>query len=84
MELMLSRELAFERIFPAIDVFRSGTRKEELILSPEEMKAANLIRNHAAKNKDQAATKEIIHTFNMTGSNEQLIELLSKPTVKSA
>lgn len=84
MELMLSRELAFERIFPAIDVFRSGTRKEELILSPEEMQAANLIRNHAAKNKDQAATKEIIHTFNMTGSNEQLIELLSKPTVKSS
>lgn len=84
MELMLSRELAFERIFPAIDVFRSGTRKEELILSPEEMQAANLIRNHAAKNKDQAATKEIIHTFNMTGSNEQLIELLSKPTVRAA
>ena len=84
MELMLSRELAFERIFPAIDVFRSGTRKEELILSPEEMQAANLIRNHAAKNKDQVATKEIIHTFNMTGSNAQLIELLSKPTVKSA
>lgn len=84
MELMLSRELAFERIFPAIDVFRSGTRKEELILSSEEMQAANLIRNHAAKNKDQAATKEIIHTFNMTGSNEQLIELLSKPTVKSS
>ncbi len=84
MELMLSRELAFERIFPAIDVFRSGTRKEELILTPEEMQAANLIRNHAAKNKDQAATKEIIHTFNMTGSNEQLIDLLSKPTVKAS
>ncbi len=83
MELMLSRELAFQRIFPAIDVFRSGTRKEELILSEDELKAANLMRNHAAKTKDQA-TQEIIHTFEITPSNDQLMTLLAKPTVKTA
>ncbi len=81
MELMLSRELAFERIFPAIDVFRSGTRKEELLLSQEEIQAANLMRNHASKAKDQA-TKEIIQTLNMTESNEQLMTLLSQPMAK--
>lgn len=85
MELVLSREIAFQRIFPAIDIFRSGTRKEELLLNQEEIKSANLMRTHATKaGKDQwQATQDVIHSFEMTPSNEELVDLLVSPNASN-
>jgi transcription termination factor Rho len=44
MELILERKLADKRIFPAVDISRSGTRKEELLLDPEELKRVWILR----------------------------------------
>ena len=77
MELVLSRDLAFRRVFPAIDVLRSGTRREDLLLTKDELKAAELIRRHAAGLEDKA-TEDVIKTFKVSESNDELVSLLSK------
>jgi|GEM_PF-1191963 hypothetical protein len=46
MEIHLSRKLSELRIFPAIDIYKSGTRKDNLLLTEEEMQTANLIREN--------------------------------------
>lgn len=77
MELILSRDLAFRRIYPAIDVLRSGTRREELLLSRDELKASELIRRHAA-GMEEKATEDVIKTFKVASSNDEIVSLLSK------
>lgn len=77
MELILSRDLAFRRIYPAIDVLRSGTRREELLLTRDELKASELIRRHAA-GMEEKATEDVIKTFKVASSNDEIVSLLSK------
>ena len=70
MELHLERKLANRRIFPAIDIINSGTRKEELLLSPEVLKKAYLLR----KNIDsESSTEELIKLLGRTVSNEEFL-----------
>lgn len=78
MELVLSRDLAFQRIYPAIDILRSGTRKDDLLLTPEEIKAANVIRSHA-RNNEEKATEDVIKSFQVSSNNETLVNLLNAP-----
>lgn len=77
MELVLSRDLAVRRIFPAIDVMKSGTRRDELLLSKDELKASEMIRRHAAGLEDKA-TEDVIKTFKVTKTNDELVGLLAK------
>lgn len=77
MELILSRDLAFRRIYPAIDVLRSGTRREELLLTRDELKASELIRRHAA-GMEEKAMEDVIKTFKVASSNDEIVSLLSK------
>lgn len=82
MELILSRDLAFKRIYPAIDVLRSGTRKEELLLTKDELKAEEIIRRHAsAAGSEDRATEDVIKTLKVSDTNEELVRMLaaSKP-----
>jgi transcription termination factor Rho len=68
MELHLDRKLANRRIYPAIDIISSGTRKEELLLSADTLKKAYLLR----KNIDsESATDELIKLLKQTKSNEE-------------
>ncbi|NBV41254.1 transcription termination factor Rho [bacterium] len=70
MELHLDRKLANRRIFPAIDIINSGTRKEELLLSEDVLKKAYLLR----KNIDsESATEELIKILRQTKSNEEFL-----------
>ena len=70
MELHLDRKLANRRIFPAIDIVNSGTRKEELLLSEETLKKAYLLR----KNIDSdSATEELIKLLGHSKSNEEFL-----------
>ncbi len=70
MELHLDRKLANRRIFPAIDIINSGTRKEELLLPDEVIKKAYLLR----KNIDSdSATEELIKILKQTKSNEEFL-----------
>ncbi|MEY8381280.1 transcription termination factor Rho [Ileibacterium valens] len=77
MELVLSRDLAVRRIFPAIDVMKSGTRRDELLLSKDELKASEMIRRHAAGLEDKA-TEDVIKTFKVAKTNDELVGLLAK------
>ncbi|MGN1061109.1 MAG: transcription termination factor Rho [Candidatus Coproplasma sp.] len=68
MEITLSRSMAERRIFPAIDVRLSGARKEELLLSEEELKASAAIRSLLSKNLSE---EELYSSMNKTENNAQ-------------
>jgi transcription termination factor Rho len=73
-ELVLSRELAERRIFPAIDLTASATRREELLLSPEALEASHIIRRQLARLSPVEAMNELLTLMRQTRSNEELIE----------
>lgn len=78
MELHLDRDLSEKRIFPAIDIKKSGTRKEELLLRQEELAAMWHIRRGLSSEKSQEAVEKIIDLIENTKSNEEFINLISK------
>ncbi len=73
MELVLERKIAERRIFPAIDVKRSGTRKEELLLSDEEMELNWNLRNAFSEYNPVETMQLISDTMRKTKSNEDLL-----------
>ncbi|HEX2953156.1 MAG TPA: transcription termination factor Rho [Bacillota bacterium] len=78
MELHLDRKLADRRIFPAIDIIRSGTRKEELLLSPKELETTWVLRK-VLSNLGPAETMELVlDRLTHTKSNEDLMDLILK------
>ena len=78
MEIHLDRQLAELRIYPAIDVKRSGTRREELLLSKNELNAVWKIRRELAKKHITVATQELIEGIKKTKSNKVLTDLFEK------
>ncbi len=72
MEIHLSRELSERRIFPAIDLYKSGTRKEELLLSEKELKAVYKLRKILSERDD--ATDSLIEMIKKTKDNNDLME----------
>ncbi|MDH7497161.1 MAG: transcription termination factor Rho [Syntrophomonadaceae bacterium] len=75
MELVLDRKLADRRIFPAIDLKRSGTRKEELLLSPEEMELMWKLRRMFASYQTVETMEIMIDTLKKTRSNQDLVRV---------
>jgi transcription termination factor Rho len=85
MELHLDRRLAERRIFPAIDIHRSGTRREELLLSENDLKQVHLLRRMmsmiAADSINSAETTErILERMRKTKTNAEFLAGLSKET----
>ena len=76
MELKLDRSLQEKRVFPAIDILRSGTRREETLLSPKELEAVWNIRKRTNSSNLQSMTEELLHMLIKTKSNDQLVEQL--------
>ena len=76
MELHLDRNIAEMRIFPAINVKKSSTRKDELLYSQDEKKKIDKLRNKISGLTDVEATKNIISLLKKTKTNEELIEKL--------
>ena len=76
MELILSRKLQEKRIFPAIDIVKSGTRKENLLLSPKEQAAVNIIRKNLANSIRDEATDNLINMFIKTKDNASLVDII--------
>lgn len=74
-ELVLSRELADRRIFPAIDLKASATRKEELLLSETALVLSRALRNKLASAPPAEAMEELLGAMRRTKSNQELIEL---------
>jgi len=72
-ELVLSRELADRRIFPAIDLRASATRKEELLLSPEALRLSRAMRRQLSSSHPADAMDELLRVMRQTRSNDELI-----------
>ncbi|MFQ5669591.1 MAG: transcription termination factor Rho [Acidobacteriota bacterium] len=73
MELILDRRLAERRLFPAIDISRSGTRKEEKLYDPTEMQAIHLLRRAFAKMDPLSAMEKLLDRLSKTASNKDFL-----------
>ncbi len=76
MEVVLDKSLSEKRIFPAIDVKKSGTRKEELLLSKDELEAVYKLRQAFASSSTSEMTERIMATLSKTKNNEEFIRLI--------
>lgn len=82
MELILSRKLQEQRVFPAINIAKSGTRREDLLLTPKELEVSRIIHRSLNGLRSEEATDRIIHLFAHTKNNSQLVSLiLQKKTI---
>jgi transcription termination factor Rho len=80
MELLLDRKLSEKRIFPSIDLRKSGTRREEFLFDPEELEAVWQIRRNFDKFNNTEIIERFIDTLISTESNKELIGLINKDT----
>ncbi|MGZ3680658.1 MAG: transcription termination factor Rho [Ktedonobacterales bacterium] len=78
MELHLSRELAQRRLFPAVDAVKSGTRREEMLLSPDELRAATALRRRLADLPTAQATQQLLSVMERTPSNSALLQAIEQ------
>ncbi|KAB3534757.1 transcription termination factor Rho [Alkaliphilus pronyensis] len=78
MELHLDRKLSEKRIFPALDINKSGTRREELLLSQQELETIWSIRRAMSNNSVQDVTEKIISSLVETKSNYMFVEMFKK------
>ncbi len=76
MELHLDRKLSDKRVFPAVDMLRSGTRREELLLTEAELDGEMLVRRVLSGGKGQEMTEQIIGLMGKTSSNAEFFEKL--------
>ena len=82
MELILDRKLSEKRIFPAIDITQSGTRREDLLLDSDELGASYIIRKEMNGMRKEDAVEQILNLFSRTKSNKEFIQQVSKIRVK--
>ena len=78
MEMVLDRKLSEKRVFPAIDIPKSGTRREDLLLSPEEMQGINIMRKALNGLKPEEAVEKILDMFVHTKNNKEFIDTIQK------
>ena len=78
MELHLDREMQERRIFPAIDINKSGTRREELLMTKEELAAIWTMRREMSNRPPAEVTQEIVDNLSMTKCNKDFIEIIRK------
>lgn len=78
MELVLDRKLQEKRVFPAIDIAKSGTRREDLLLSSDELEAVEIMRRALNGMKADEAVENILNMFSRTKNNQELIQQIRK------
>ena len=78
MELVLDRKVAEKRVFPAIDIPKSSTRREDLLLNPEEQQAMDNIRKALNGMKADDAVETILNLFARTRTNEEFVQNAKK------
>jgi transcription termination factor Rho len=83
MEVHLDRSLSEKRVFPAIDVNKSGTRRDELLLSAEEYNTVNLIRKNLSNLTTADLTERLLNQMMRTKNNKEFIEIINKTLSKS-
>ncbi len=78
MEMVLDRKLSERRVFPAIDIPKSGTRREDLLLDEEELEAINVIRKAFNGLKPEEAVEKVLDMFVRTRSNREFVQMVKK------
>ena len=78
MEMVLDRKLSEKRMFPAIDIPKSSTRREDLLLSGEEQEAMNVMRKALNSLKPEEAVDKILDMFSKTRSNNEFVQMVKK------
>ncbi|MCD7806259.1 MAG: transcription termination factor Rho [Lachnospiraceae bacterium] len=78
MEIILDRKLSEKRIFPAIDIPKSGTRREDLLLSKEEQEAVTMLRRGLNGMKPDEAVDRILDLFSHTRNNAEFVQIVKK------
>jgi transcription termination factor Rho len=73
MEIHLDRKLSEKRIFPAIDIYKSGTRRDDLLLSPDEMDAVYIIRKMLGNGNPAEITEQLIAMLEKTENNKEFV-----------
>lgn len=81
MELFLDRKLQERRVFPAIDLARSGTRREDLLLTPDEQEAVTNMRRALVGMRAEEAGENILNMFAHTKNNRDLVMMLRKSRI---
>ena len=78
MELVLDRKLSEKRVFPAIDIQKAGTRREDLLLSPEEQETVYNMRKALNGLKPDEAVENILNMFSRTANNAEFVQMMKK------
>lgn len=78
MELVLDRKLSEKRVFPAIDIPKSGTRREDLLLASDELEAINIIRKALNGLKPEEAVDKVLDMFAKTRNNQEFVNMVKK------
>ncbi len=76
MEIVLSREVSTRRIYPAVDISKSGTRKEELLLAPDELAKVRILRRALAELSTVEAAKTLVEQLEKFPTNRELLSAL--------
>ncbi len=78
MEMVLDRKLSEKRVFPAIDIPKSSTRRDDLLLNPEELEAINIMRKALNGLKPEEAVDKILDMFARTRNNSEFVQMVKK------
>ena len=78
MELVLDRKLSERRIFPAIDILKSGTRRDDMLLTEDEIEAVSNIRRGFSNVKPEESVETVLDLFAHTKNNREFVNLASK------
>ena len=81
MELVLDRKLSEKRVFPAIDIPKSGTRRDDLLLTRQEQEAVDIVRKALNGMRADEAVENILNMFSRTSNNEEFIQLVKKTKI---
>ena len=82
MELVLDRKLSERRIFPAIDIAKSGTRRDDLLLTPVEKEAVNAMTREMSSSRGEERMEEILKLFLRTKDNKEFLELIKRSLLR--
>ena len=78
MEMVLDRKLQEKRVFPAIDLAKSSTRRDDLLLSPSELEGIDIVRKAMNTMKPEDATDKLIDLFSRTRNNREFVDMVKK------
>jgi transcription termination factor Rho len=78
MEMVLDRKLSERRIFPAIDIQKSSTRRDDLLLTPDELESINMIRRAFNGVKSEEAVNQVLDLFAKTRNNGEFVSIVKK------